>query len=202
VDTPSEEEARRARREERKVRRSVDPANIPGDKDRLRNSRRRSEHPEDHVTTSRNADFPANPVAQAIKKGGDKTASWVHSLNDSNPDPPPVERTVLDAPIHGDDGVPDRHPLEGEDKTARELRQSQRRRKERELDDAGRRRRRDEEGPVRSSDGSSGKRRSSYAPVNSLGAGDMGARGFDGRPAMPGRGDSKRGSWFKKIAGL
>jgi hypothetical protein len=144
-------------------------------------------------------------MAHAIKKGGDKTASWVHSLNDSNPDPPPVERTIIDAPIHyAEDGVPDRHPLEGEDTTARELRASQRRRKERE-EDSGRRRRRDGEEPVRSSDGSSGKRkerRESHAPVNSLGMGDMGPRGFDGRPAMPGRGESKRGSWLKKIAGL
>jgi len=134
--------------------------------------------------------------------GGDKTASWVHSLNDSAPDPPPIERTIIDAPIHyAEDEVPDRHPLEGDDTTAREFRH--RRRREQEgyghADDEDRRRRRPRDGEnVRSSDGSSGKR----AAVNSIGYNDMGGRTFDGRPAMAPRGESKRGSWLKKIAGL
>lgn len=202
VDAAGDDEARRIRREERKLRRGMDPSG--GDKEP---SRRRSDHPApaaaDDYFGARNGERsprknPTTPLTHAIKTGGDKTASWVHSLE---PDPPPIERTIIDAPVHyGEDGVPDRHPLEGDDTTAREFRHRRRREQEAHgrADDGDRRRRRPRDGEnVRSSDGSSGQR----APVNSIGYNDMGERTFDGRPAFA-RGESKRGSWFKKIAGL
>ena len=40
-------------------------------------------------------------------------------------------------------------------------------------------------------------------PVNSMGYDSMdGVKTFDGRPAPPIRGESKAGSWLKKITGL
>ncbi|KAI7117610.1 hypothetical protein KC324_g18836, partial [Hortaea werneckii] len=113
--------------------------------------------------------------------------------------PPPVEGTIIDAPVHfADDIAPD--PME--DTTAREMRHRRHRDKDgySEVDPERIRRKR---GPVKStSDGSShGKHRSYGGPVNSMGFDDMGAKTFDGRPAMP-NGGSKRGSWFKKITGL
>lgn len=210
VDASGEDESRRIRREERRLRRSVDQGG-GGDKERPRTSRRRSDYPAPAAGgdyfDARNGERspranPTTPLTHAIKTGGDKTASWVHSLNDSAPDPPPIERTIIDAPIHyAEDEVPDRHPLEGEDTTAREYRHRRRREQEGYGDDLeDRRRRRPRDGEhVRSSDGSSGQR--GGIPMNSIGYNDMGGRTFDGRPAMP-RGESKRGSWFKKIAGL
>ncbi|KAK4951113.1 hypothetical protein LTR28_006906 [Elasticomyces elasticus] len=142
-----------------------------------------------------------------VTKGGDKTQSWVHSINEEPPPPPPVEASIVDAPVHfgavEDDRVPADEP------TAREM-QSKKRRDSRygppqdDPDDHRRRRReekrdersrRDGEG-IRSSDGSAGDRRS--RAFNSLGYGDMASNTFDGRPAAGG----KRGSWFKKIAGF
>lgn len=210
ADGPEDEEARRMRREERRMRRSVD-VGVPLHQERPRASRRHSEYPEqserrngEHTSPHGNGPIPA-PLAHAIKTGGDKTASWVHSVNDDPPPPPPIEGTIIDAPVHfAEDRAPD--PLdEGEGTTAREFRH--RRRRDGEKDAYGdeaeerRRRRRDREAGVKSSDGSSRDRRKSYAS-NSMGYGDMGYRTYDGRPSMPARNDSKRGSWFKKIAGL
>jgi len=133
-----------------------------------------------------------------MKAGGDKTASWVHMLNEDPPPPPPVEGTIIDAPMHfAQDPAPDAL----DETTAREMRH--RRDRDRDVlsnEDSERRHRRREsrregEGV---SDGSSYDRRRSYAmPANGPGY-DNNVKTFDGRPAMP----SKRGSWFKKIAGL
>lgn len=198
-----DDEARRIRREERRLRRSADVgAAVSGrDRERPRTSRRQSEYLEDRngEPTSSHGAIP-EAFAHAIKTGGDKTSSWVHSVNDAPP--PPIEGTIIDAPVHyADDAAPD--PLEEGETTAREFRHRRERRRDRDdgyhVDDDYRRRER-----VKSSsgDGSSGRRRSYASPPS---YGDMyggGMRSFDARPSMPQRSDSKRGSWFKKIAGL
>ncbi|KAK1066632.1 hypothetical protein LTR74_007002 [Friedmanniomyces endolithicus] len=223
-ERPEDEEARRARREDRRLRRSVDPGTTATDKERPRTSRRRSDYPApvDDYFDKRNGE-PAPPPADEhngrgereadgrpyIQAGGDKTTSWVHSVNESPPPPPPVEGTIVDAPAHFsvDDGVPATHPFE--ETTARELRHK--RGKEREGyangngEDVERRRRsrREREGEgIKSSSGGSGyDRQQSYGgPANSIGFNDMGVKSWDGRPAVQ-RSESKRGSWFKKIAG-
>ncbi|QIX02374.1 hypothetical protein AMS68_007891 [Peltaster fructicola] len=129
--------------------------------------------------------------------GGDKTASWVHMLSSDPPPPPPVEGTIVDAPVHyADDNAPEAM----DDLTARELRSRRRRDKETDEYEDQRRPRyaRGEEEGVPSSGGSSGNRRARRA-TNSMGYDSMGAKTWDGRPAMPTRADSKRGSWLKKI---
>ncbi|KAI7650164.1 hypothetical protein KC318_g16635, partial [Hortaea werneckii] len=179
-------------------------------KDRPHTSRRRSDYPAPagDYFDRRNGEHPpyadgvaASPQADGAPKAakGDKIASWVDSVNEDPPPPPPVEGTIIDAPVHfADDIAPD--PME--DTTAREMRHRRHRDKDgySEVDPERIRRKR---GPVKStSDGSShGKHRSYGGPVNSMGFDDMGAKTFDGRPAMP-NGGSKRGSWFKKITGL
>lgn len=199
-----DDEARRIRREERRLKRSVDAttAATGRDRERPRTSRRQSEYPEDRngEPISSHGAIPAS-FTHAIKTGGDKTSSWVHSVEDAPP--PPIEGTIVDAPVHfAADADPD--PLDEGETTAREFRHRRERRRERDdgygLGDDSRR-----HGGVKSSsgDGSSGRRRRSHASPPAYG--DMyggGLRTFDGRPPIPQRTDSKRGSWFKKIAGL
>lgn len=209
-----DDEARRLRREERRQRRSDDQT---GDYDKPRTSRRRSEYPApigDYFDKRNGEHSPyMNGVATApiadgrpgLKTGGgDKTASWVHSISEDPPPPPPVEGTIVDAPLHfTEDTAPD--PLE--ETTAREMRQK--RAKDRDglsNEDAERRRRRregrrDTDYVKSSSGGSSHERRRSYAvggPVNSMGFTDMGVKTWDGLPS----GNTKRGSWFKKFTGF
>ena len=209
--------ARRARHEERRMRRSVDPESGLDGKGRPRTSRRRSEHPAPvdgyfdsrngephHSRTSRGprADEPRKPSGN----GKDKISSWVDAVSDDPPPPPPVEGTIVDAPMHfAEDHAPDGHPLEDEEPTtAREMREGRARRGKKDMggdEDSERRRRRRErrhdEEMVKSSEGSShGRRKAGGGPSNSLGYDDMG--GFDERPAMP----PKRQSWFNKITGF
>nr|POE71428.1 hypothetical protein CFP56_62523 [Quercus suber] len=204
-----DDEARRVRREERRVRRSVDQS-AGMERDAARNSRRRSAYGPpagDAYYDKRNGEAPtrgagktsppnADGVRPFVKPGGDKTASWVHSINSDPPPPPPLEGTIIDAPVYY---AADTTPDTLDETNARELRHKQRR--ERERADGYSRRRGDGDG-VRSSDGSAShdRKRSSYAggPVNSLGYNEMGGKHWDSRPAMP----PKKGSWLKKIAGL
>ncbi|KAF2211418.1 hypothetical protein CERZMDRAFT_106400 [Cercospora zeae-maydis SCOH1-5] len=212
MDAPEDEEARRVRREERRMRRSVDVgAGASGrDKDKPRTSRRHSEYPEDRngEPISLQGAIPSS-LAHAIKTGGDKTSSWVHSVNDDPPPPPPIEGTIIDAPVHfAADNTPD--ALDENETTAREFRHRRERRRERDDDyghdqgdDYQRHRRHPERSDgIKSSsgEGSSGRRKSHAATYGDMYGGGM--RTFDGRPSMPQRSDSKRGSWFKKIAGL
>ncbi|KAK5717940.1 hypothetical protein LTR15_008783 [Elasticomyces elasticus] len=208
-EQPEDDEGRRIRREERRLRRSADPTATP-DKERPRTARRRTDHPapvndyfgnHNGEPASRNRGEPEADGIPYIKAGGDKTTSWVHSLNSSPPPPPPVEGTIIDAPAHftADDDVPATHPFE--ETTAREMRHK----RVRDSNDPERRRRdrreRDGEGIKSSSGGSGHDRSQSYGgPVNSIGFNDMGEKTWDGRPAVQ-RSESKRGSWFKKIAG-
>ena len=207
----ADEEARRARHEERRMRRSVDVT--AGDSnDRPRASRRRSDYPapvDGYFDRRHGEQTHANggrtPLAdgrlKASSSGNDKTASWVNSVNEDPPPPPPVEGTILDAPAHHvEDTVADNL----DETTAREMRKN--RRKDRDAyvdDDSERRRRRREtrhEDGQRSSDGSGHDRRRSYAaPSNSMGYGDMGGvKTWDGRPALA----PKRNSLFKKLTGF
>ncbi|EMD01027.1 hypothetical protein BAUCODRAFT_144604 [Baudoinia panamericana UAMH 10762] len=216
-DRPEEEEARRVRREDRRVRREPEQA-AGNDKERPRTSRRRSEYPAavNDYFDKRNGEQAPHAIGEAsapvadgrpyIKAGGDKTTSWVHSVNEDPPPPPPLEGTIVDAPQHfaADDDVPADHPLE--ETTARKFRH--RRANERDVDAEEERRRRrrdrrDAENIKSSSGGSSHDRRRSYAggPVTTPNYNDVGMRTWDGRPAVQ-RNDSKRGGWFKKIGDL
>ena len=149
-----------------------------GDKERPRHSRRRSERPApvEGYFDRRNGEHPPHggdgapddaDGAPFMKTGKDKTASWVHSISDAPP--PPIEATIIDAPVHfAEDDAPD--PLMDEDLTARELRHSRRKAKDRHRDldgysteDPERRRRRQD--PA----GMAGRSRGMGGPVNSLG---------------------------------
>jgi hypothetical protein len=143
----------------------------------------------------------------AVKTGKDKTASWVHSISDAPP--PPIEATIIDAPVHfAADNTPDAMMMD-EDLTARELRHSRRKAKDRhhrDLDgysteDPEMRRRKRQDAAA--AGGPRGGRPGMGGPVNSMGYDSMdGVKTFDGRPAPPIRGESKAGSWLKKITGL
>ena len=206
---PEDDESRRARHEERRMRHSM--AEASGDKERPRHSRRRSERPApvEGYFDRRNGEHPSYgdgapddaDGAPFMKTGKDKAASWVHSVSDAPP--PPIEATIIDAPVHyATDYAPD--PMMDEDLTARELRHSRRKANHRHRDLDGystedpehRRKRQDGAGP-------SGRSRGMGGPVNSMGYDTMdGVKTFDGRPAPLQRGESKAGSWLKKITGL
>ena len=209
MDQPDDDETRRVRREERRPRRTVEVS--AGDKERPRTSRRRSDYPApvDDYFDRRNGEHSPNkkggvssPLADGRLKasgGNDKTASWVNSINDDPPPPPPVEGTIIDAPAHfAEDHAPDA-PLD--ESTAREMRHKRRKDKDGYVDDDSERPRRRRDGDAqKSSDGSSHNRRKSHGgvPVNSMGYNEMGAKTWDGRPAM----SPKRGSWLKKMTGF
>jgi hypothetical protein len=207
---PDDDEARRARHEERRMRHST--AEASGDKERPRHSRRRSERPAgvEGYFDRRNGEHPpygdgapddAADGAPFMKTGNDRAASWVHSVSDAPP--PPITATIIDAPVYyATDNAPD--PMMDEDLTARELRHSRRKANHRHRDLDGystedpehRRKRQD-------ATGGAGRSRGMGGPVNSMGYDSMdGVKTFDGRPAPLQRGESKAGSWLKKITGL
>ena len=207
---PEDDEARRARHEERRMRHSM--AEASGDKERPRHSRRRSERPgpAEGYFDRRNGEHPPNgdgdgdgdaaDGAPFMKTGKDKTASWVHSISDAPP--PPIEATIIDAPVHyATDHAPD--PMMDEDLTARELRHSRRKANHRHRDLDGYSTEDPELRRKRQDAGNGGARsRGMGGPVNSMGYDTMdGVKTFDGRPALQ-RGESKAGSWLKKITGL
>jgi hypothetical protein len=213
---PEDDEARRARHEERRMRHSM--AEAAAEKERPRHSRRRSERPApvEGYFDRRNGEQDGAPLPYddadgappfAVKTGKDKTASWVHSISDAPP--PPIEATIIDAPVHfAADNTPDAMMMD-EDLTARELRHSRRKAKDRhhrDLDgysteDPEMRRRKRQDAAA--AGGPRGGRPGMGGPVNSMGYDSMdGVKTFDGRPAPPIRGESKAGSWLKKITGL
>ena len=212
LDRPHDDEARRARREERKSRRPVEVDTGVGSKDRPRVSRRRTEAPMDDYLDRRNGElaFGASDRARApdadghafVKAPGgkpDKTANWVDSINQDPPPPPPVEGTIVDAPVHfAGSAAPD--PPTFEDTTAREMRHRRRRENDGHgRSDADARRRRDE--AQKSSNGSSRDRRRAYggeALDGVAGYNDLPHRAYDFRPGMA----SKRQSWFQKMTGM
>ena len=214
---PEDDEARRARHEERRMRHSM--AEASAEKERPRHSRRRSERPApvEGYFDRRNgeqdgaplppADGDADGAPFAVKTGKDKTASWVHSISDAPP--PPIEATIIDAPVHfAADIAPDPMMMD-EDLTARELRHSRRKAKDRHRDLDGystedpEQRRRKRQDAAAGPRGGGGRGGGMGGPVNSMGYDSMdGVKTFDGRPAPPVRGESKAGSWLKKITGL
>lgn len=199
MEDPEEQEARRLRREDRLHRRTTDVTAGAESKDRPRASRRRSDYPAqvDSYFDKRNGEhtFSASanrtPLADGraftkVSNGNDKTANWVNSVNSDPPPPPPIEGTILDGPAYGGE---EHVPMD--ETTARELKRNRRQDRERYGDEEDRdsRRRRD----IRDSDGSSHGRRQSYAGY----ADPAGGRSWDARPGNP-----RRGSWFKRVAGL
>ena len=203
---PEDDEARRARHEERRMRHAA--AEASGDKERPRHSRRRSERPApvEGYFDRRNGEQPSYgdgapddaDGAPFMKTGKDKAASWVHSVSDAPP--PPIEATIIDAPVHyATDYAPD--AMMDDDLTARELRHSRRKANHRHRDLDGYSTE-DPEHRRKRQDGAGGRSRGMGGPVNSMGYDTMdGVKTFDGRPALQ-RGESKAGSWLKKITGL
>jgi hypothetical protein len=143
-------------------------------------------------------------------KGPDKTSSWIQSLSDEPPLPPPISETVLD-PVPR--GSPDDEETPSQDEDIR-LRIAGRRGggkrdkvrddKDKEKDKKHSRRKSHygetatrgsvEEGTV--PDKRKDRRKTYAAPVYE----DQPVRTWDGRPALDGNaGAGKRGSWFKKI---
>ncbi|KAK5170050.1 hypothetical protein LTR04_004969, partial [Oleoguttula sp. CCFEE 6159] len=185
----------RARRDDRHARRT--PAERP------RTDRRKSAMPVDDYFDPRNgqngysdnvhpATAPPEGGRPYLAPGGDKTSSWVNAVNVDPPLPPPVEGTVLDGPGPG-------LATYDEERTARRNRRKDGEEREKEKEKS---RRREDRG-MRSSDGSAGektiRRRSAMPELD----GGRGVRSWDGAPVRPGgEKAAKRGSWFKKIAGL
>jgi hypothetical protein len=166
-----------------------------------------------HRTSRRNPDEEANQPY--INKGPDKTSSWIQSLSDEPPLPPPLAETVLDH-VPGARDIPDDEETPSMDEDVRQrIRRGAKQReranidgeKERPRDREERggkshRKKADDAGAERKRD----SRRKSYAgPAMGMGYEDQQTplRTWDGRPALDGNGGAgKRGSWFKKIAGF
>jgi hypothetical protein len=141
-----------------------------------------------------------------INKGPDKTSSWVQSLSEEPPLPPPISETVLD-PMPGARNSPDDEETPSQDEDIRLRiagRKGGKREKERdrvrdEKDKKHSRRKSHYEGTRGSVEEGEKKkeRRKTYAnPAYE----DVPVRTWDGRPAADGNaGQGKRGSWFKKI---
>ena len=147
-----------------------------------------------------------------INKGPDKTSSWVQSLTEEPPLPPPISETVLD-PVPGARGEPDDEETPSQDEDIRlriaGRRGAGKRDKERERE---RDRARDEKasrhhrrkshydgtrgGSVEEPDKRKERRKTYVNPAYE----EAPVRTWDGRPAVDGNGgQGKRGSWFKKI---
>ncbi|KAJ9668531.1 hypothetical protein H2201_001172 [Coniosporium apollinis] len=195
--TDMDDAARRQRHEERRQRRTTDRT-MSDDK----TSRRRSTaNPIDDYFDPRNgAHAPYQQPRTAsgrpyLPNGGDKTTSWVASVNEEQPDPPPLAETVIEPPpdLNAGETTADEEALRGMRTAGRGERNG----------DADRRRRRHEErrherksgGEGLRSEGSSGDRKDRRR--NTLqGYGDSGVR-WDARPSPA----PKRQSWLKSLGG-
>lgn len=186
AQTPDDEAARRARREDR----------------RSKADRRKSAAPVDDYFDPRNGKRGADndPYGNG---GNDHTASWVESLAKESPGPPPLEPTIMEP-------APDLRANGADDLQAEEdLRRSSHRKSKRssrmygeapaeDQDDRRRRRESKREG-VRSGEGSAAEERyRSPRRVSDLGGVKLGVgeKTFDGTT-----GKGKRSSWFQKIGG-
>jgi hypothetical protein len=144
-----------------------------------------------------------------LHKGPDKTSSWVQSLSDEPPLPPPISETVLD-PAPGTRENPDDEETPSQDEDIR-LRIAGRKGPKRDKERAERRKAEDKErdrerdrkhssrrtGGEEEKERKKGSRRASYAPAYE----EVPVRTWDGRPALEGtaQAQGKRGSWFKKM---
>jgi hypothetical protein len=151
-----------------------------------------------------------------INKGPDKTSSWVQSLSDEPPLPPPISETVLDPPPGVREAPVDDEETPSQDEDIR-LRiagrrggkrdkpvdrpvekERERARDDRARDDRKHRRKSQFDGGVRGpvDEVKKDKRRSYAAPTYE----EPPVRTWDGRPALDGNGGAgKRGSWLKKL---
>jgi hypothetical protein len=146
-----------------------------------------------------------------MNNGPDKTSSWVQSLSEEPPLPPPISETVLD-PAPGGRVSPEDEETPSQDEDIR-LRIAGRRggkrdkaervEKERARDDKDRKHSRRKshfeagtKGSVEETDKRKERRKTYANPAYE----DAPVRTWDGRPAVDGNGgQGKRGSWFKKI---
>lgn len=218
-------EARRARHEERRSRRaseyrpttitSNDRADDPKpivdyfDERNGTSHRRRGSH----ITPTNGESSRNRPY---LSKSGDKTSSWIDSLSNEPPLPPPVESTVLDPPPGARQGelVDEESPSADENIRLRIAGRRGKHREHREKDSGkekerdrkrdSHRRRSGGEGLKSSDDDKDKNRRRGYAYPPAV-AFDTAApvKTWDGRPApAPAPAGGKRNSWFKKIAGF
>lgn len=146
-----------------------------------------------------------------INKGADKTQSWVQSLSDEPPLPPPISETVLDPPPGAREAPVDDEETPSQDEDIR-LRLAGRKggkrgvekERERVRDDRARddrkhssRRKSHYEGAPEEA-GKKDRRRSYAVPAAAYE--EQPVRTWDGRPAVDGNGGAgKRGSWLKKL---
>ncbi|MCJ1385031.1 hypothetical protein MMC17_008149 [Xylographa soralifera] len=183
--TANEEADRRARREDRRSRRTST--------EKPSNTRRKSAPVQDYFDP-RNASrgTPAGGDPYLTTNGAnDHTSSWVNSQIVEPPPPPPIEPTVIEPPPILGDGV----GLDDDDDGIRRSKRKSSRRRSKYLDaavegvdDTKRRRERREKEP--SSEGSAGdryaRRKSDYASPRAVNTDAAG----------------KRASWFKKITNM
>ncbi|KAA8625481.1 hypothetical protein PtrV1_01161 [Pyrenophora tritici-repentis] len=213
-----EEADRRRRHEERRAarRNSEYPVPVPAepitDYFDERNGATRSKH-----RSSRQAAREEENMPYLNNKSGDKTSSWVESLSNEPPLPPPISETVLD-PAPGTREIPDDEETPSQDEDIRlriagrkgpkrDKERAERRKteeRERERDKTHKHSRRASEF-VTAKTGDEDRerkrasRRATYAPAYE----EAPVRTWDGRPAVEGTAaTAKRGSWFKKIAGF
>jgi hypothetical protein len=146
-----------------------------------------------------------------MNNGPDKTSSWVQSLSEEPPLPPPISETVLD-PAPGGRVSPDDEETPSQDEDIR-LRIAGRRggkrdkgervEKERARDDKDRkhsRRKSHYEAGTKGSVEETEKRKDRRKTYANPAYEEAPVRTWDGRPAVDGNGGAgKRGSWFKKI---
>jgi hypothetical protein len=173
-----------------------------------RNGARRSKH-----RSSRQAPEEEN-MPYINNKSGDKTSSWVESLAEEPPLPPPISETVLD-PAPGTREELDDEETFSQDEDVR-LRIAGRRGPKRDKERAERRKAEDKERdrdrshkhsrrathyegmkvPEEEVERKRTSRRTSYAPAYE----ELPVRTWDGRPAVNGGAPAaKRGSWMKKF---
>lgn len=210
------EEDRRRRHEERRAARRASeypaPPNASGEPINDYFDTRNADPVRAKHRSSRRGDEEAQPQQPYLHKGPDKTSSWVQSLDEDNPLPPPIAETILDPPpgSREAEAVDEETPSQDEDirlriagrrGPKRDKERAERhadRDRERERDKKQHRRRsyyEEEEEPPRSSKRDS--RRKTYDQYN-----EQPVRTWDGRPEGETPRGVKRGSWLKKIAGL
>jgi hypothetical protein len=148
-----------------------------------------------------------------MNKGPDKTSSWVQSLTEEPPLPPPISETVLD-PVPGGHVSPDDEETPSQDEDIRlriagrrggkrdkgERAEKERDRAREDKDRKHSRRKSHFEGGTRGSVEESDKRKERRKTYANPAYEEPPVRTWDGRPAVDGNaGNGKRGSWFKKI---
>lgn len=213
--TQDDDAERRRRHEERRAARRNSEYPTPANNEPINDyfderNGQQTQRSSKHRSSRRAADEEQNQPY--INKGADKTSSWVQSLSDEPPLPPPIAETVLD-PMPNAREVPDDEETPSQDEDIRlriagrrggkrdkhERAEKERAREEKERKHHRRKTHYEggavEEVPVPERRREKDRRKSYASPVYE----DQPVRTWDGRPALENVGGGKRGSWFKKI---